>query len=334
MKMDAILVSKNKKVWLLGLIVLVLCMIFVGGRTRLTRSGLSITEWKPIVGVLPPLTESQWEEEFAGYKNTPEFKGPNAQFELADYKNIYFLEYVHRLLGRLIFLYVLMPGLLLVRRKEVSVKLLVGLLSLVLVQGLMGWVMVKSGLQNEPRVSPFLLAAHFFLAQALLIASFYQIASTRVKLGLTLEFRGKLLLAGVGVLLTLQLFYGCLTSGLHAGLVSDSFPFMGGQFAPDSLWSMSPTVRNFFENPFTVQWTHRWVGVSTLMTIFMMSGYFIKAASKKARGPFFHLMGMTVAQVALGILVIVFQVPISLANLHQLLGSLVFLGYFNIIFRI
>lgn len=325
--------SKNKKIWLLGLIVLVLFMISVGGRTRLTRSGLSITEWKPITGVIPPITDLQWEEEFNRYKATPEYKGPNSHFELADYKNIYFWEFMHRLLGRLIFLYAFLPGLYFLKRREITWQLYLSLNALILFQGLMGWLMVRSGLQNEPRVSPFLLATHFFLAQALLILSFYQIAQFREKILVTKNWKNQFFLVLLGGVLIVQLFYGSLTSGMRAGLVSNTFPLMNGELVPDLLLQMSPWLNNIFENPFTVQWIHRWLGVLTLATIFATGFHFIKNMKKPQRGPFIHLMGIASAQVVVGILVILMRVPISLAGFHQLLGSLIFLGYFNIVFR-
>lgn len=324
---------KHKKIWLLGLIVLVLFMISVGGRTRLTRSGLSITEWKPITGVIPPITDAQWEEEFTRYKNTPEYKGPNAHFELADYKNIYFWEFVHRLLGRLIFLYAFLPGLYFLRRREITGRFFLSLTGLILFQGLMGWVMVRSGLQNEPRVSPFLLATHFFLAQALLVLSFYHIAQMREKILVTENWKNKVFLVVLGGFLTIQLFYGSLTSGMRAGLVSNTFPLMNGELMPDLLLQMSPWFNNVFQNPFTVQWIHRWLGVLTLVSIFATGFHFMKNMKQKQWGPFIHLMGIASVQVAVGILVILLRVPISLAGFHQFLGSLIFLGYFNIVFR-
>jgi cytochrome c oxidase assembly protein subunit 15 len=324
-----------KKIWFTGLIALTLLMIAVGGATRLTRSGLSIVEWKPITGILPPIGEEAWQNEFNKYQASPEYQKVNTHFELSDYKRIFFWEYFHRLLGRLIFLYTLIPGLILWRRGAVSGKLVVTLSGLVLFQGLMGWIMVKSGLNHEPRVSPFLLATHFFLALTLMVVAFSRIARTRTKLVGRIVKSDIFAIRALGVVLLLQILYGCLTSGFKAGYISNTFPLMHGSLFPSEfLFSHSPFWQNFFNNMHMVQWIHRWLGIITLSLIYAVTFLCCKKLSGPNRKPFVHLTGISTIQVIFGISLLIWQVPLWLAMLHQSIAALIVLGYCNIVFRI
>jgi cytochrome c oxidase assembly protein subunit 15 len=331
----------TKKNWLLSLVVLLLLMISVGGLTRLTRSGLSMVEWRPVTGILPPLSDSAWEHEFDLYKKSPEFQQVNTNFGIEDYKQIFFLEYVHRVLGRLIFLFVVFPGLWLWRKRLVSGKLVAGLAGLVAAQGLVGWLMVRSGLQNEPHVSPWMLTLHFFSALTVLLTAFFNL----VKLRAPLEFpKGKpelfkqtrtilILLAGV---LVMQLIYGCLTAGMKAGFAFNTFPMMGGDFFPAGGLLQEPSWMNWLQNPATVQWTHRWMGISFFIGVLGFLGLMIRNKEElpAAKGPAFHLMGVTLVQVILGIMNILLTVPTLLAVTHQLIAVLVLMALANLYWRI
>lgn len=324
----------TRRTWYLILIALTLLMITVGGATRLTRSGLSIVDWKPVTGVIPPLTDSAWLEEFERYQQTPEFQKVNAHFDLSAYKQIYFWEYVHRLLGRVIFLAALIPGLVLWRKRRVPGKTVVLFCSLVLVQGIAGWVMVKSGLRSEPRVSHYLLALHYFLALTFLSTVFFWHARERAPIQIRMTGLKRGLLLALGTLLPLQLFFGSLMSGLRAGLVSQTFPLMLGQWTPPVTGDSVLKFSSVFENPFIVHWVHRWLGIVTLAVMGVLVFHFLAAAKKADRGPLIHLMGISSVQVVFGISLILFQVPVWLGVLHQLLGALIVLAYLNLVIRL
>lgn len=323
-----------KSIWLLGFIALVLLMISVGGVTRLTRSGLSIVEWKPVVGIIPPLTEADWQSQFELYQQSPEFQQMNSHFELDDYKQIFIWEYLHRLLGRLIFLYVLIPGLILWRQKVIKGNLVVLLSLLVAGQGLVGWLMVKSGLNLKPHVSPYMLALHFFLALVVLGTAYYYLSKMRPALWVEMSKTKWRLLNSLGILFAIQIFFGCLTSGMKAGHIFNTYPLMGGQLFPPGGLNLDPTWINIFENPVTVQWIHRWVGILTLICLLVTVNVFTHWKRSPLFGPWIHLLGLVTVQIILGILNLIWMVPISLAALHQFIAALIVLGYLNIRFRL
>ena len=323
-----------KKKWLFAFCALVILMISIGGITRMTRSGLSIVEWKPIAGIVPPLTDQDWRAQFELYKQSPEFNKINSHFELDDYKSIFLWEYSHRLLGRILFLFIVLPGFILWRRKLVEGKLVVTLAFLVALQGLIGWLMVKTGLNVNPHVSPYMLSLHFFSAVFVLLFSYYHLKRLlpAAKVNLTSGQMANLRL--FGLLLGLQIFYGCITSGLKAGIGYNTYPLMNGSFMPSDAFALSPTALNFFENPGLVQWTHRWVGIGVLIFFVQLVLSFRKSRSwPQLRGPSLHLAGLLFLQIALGILNIVYIVPVPLAALHQICAVFLVLAYFGIVFR-
>ncbi|OFZ11089.1 MAG: hypothetical protein A2Z20_04155 [Bdellovibrionales bacterium RBG_16_40_8] len=323
-----------RNIWLLGFVLLLIMMVSVGGTTRMTRSGLSITEWQPVSGILPPINESDWVEYFEKYKVTPEFQEVNSHFALSDYKKIFFWEYLHRLLGRVIFFYALIPGLWLWRKKMAEGKLVFALPAMVALQGLVGWLMVKSGLKSLPAVSPFMLALHFFMALATLIVAYYYLSKRRSRLVVQLTKLQKVLLFILGVLLLFQVFYGCLTSGFRAGLYFCSFPKMGDSYLPDIAMSITPVLNNFFINPVMIQWVHRWLGIGVLIIVYLSAIVFIAQSGRQFFRAFIHLISIVTIQVLSGILLILWVVPIPLAIFHQFFATLVVLGFCNIIFRI
>jgi cytochrome c oxidase assembly protein subunit 15 len=330
MKTDAV---KYKQLWLIGFSLLVLIMISIGGITRLTRSGLSIVEWKPVSGFIPPITESDWQQQFDMYKQTPEYAHVNSHFELSDYKAIFMWEYLHRVLGRIIFLFVVIPGIILWRKNYVSGRLVLLLASLVAVQGLIGWLMVKTGLNVKPHVSPFMLALHFFAALSVLVVAIYNYVKTLPAINTTVDYCQKVSFYIFGGALALQIFYGCLVSGMKAGVGYNTYPLMNGQFFPEGGMFFSPAILNFFENPATVQWTHRWLGITVLgLFIVMLTRFLNTAAWAKVKSSMIFLLAVMIFQVVLGILNIIYVVPIHLAATHQLVAAILVVCYFRLLF--
>lgn len=321
-------------VWLLACLATVLLMIAVGGVTRLTRSGLSITEWRPITGIVPPLTQEAWTREFDLYKRSPEFRHVNSHFELSDYKKIFWWEFLHRALGRVIFLMVVAGCFVFRRRREVSRRFALGLPALILVQGLMGWLMVKSGLTHRPAVSHYMLAVHFFLALVTLVALYQQIIRFKQPLGVRLSGAQAALVRAVGALYLVQLLYGCFTSGLKAGLYFNTYPLMNGQVLPPEAQALVPWARNFVENPVMVQWIHRWLGTLTLFATLFLVFHGIRSISPRLTRPLLHLGGVVVTQFALGVSALLFGVPLWIAAAHQVMAALLVLGYFNLTLRL
>lgn len=314
---------------------LILVMIAIGGITRLTRSGLSIVEWRPVSGIVPPLTEDAWQAQFELYQKSPEFLQVNSHFGIEDYKNIFIWEYLHRLLGRIIFLFALIPGLILWRRKKVALRLVLLLSGLVAFQGLIGWLMVKSGLNHAPHVSPFMLALHFFSALTVALVAHFHASKMRAPLLVDLSESQKLLMRTFGVILLLQIFYGCLTSGWKAGFAFNTYPLMGGDFFPPGGWMQEPGWVNLFSNPATVQWVHRWLAFAVLFLAGLGARSFLKTPHwAQMRGPLIHLLAVIGAQISLGIFNIIFAVPTWLAVAHQLMASVLVITYFGIYVRL
>lgn len=307
--------------WLMLCLMLVALMVFVGGVTRLTESGLSIVEWKLFSGTLPPLNESAWQAEFDEYKQSPQFEKVNAHFSLSDFKGIYWLEYLHRLLGRVIGLAVLLPFLYFAVKRMLPVPLFrrcLGIGLLVAAQGTVGWIMVASGLNDQPRVAPIKLAAHLLLAFSvfsLMLWTRWQVTGTPRKQPVVGYGRAVRI---VTVLLILQIAFGALVAGLRAGLVYTTYPLMDGQFIPDGLHLMTPWWLNHLESALTVQFQHRMgalvVVISTLWLAF--SGW--KYAT--LHSPLKAIMAIVLVQFAVGVATLLSVVNISLASLHQLVA--------------
>lgn len=317
--------------WLTIAMFLAITILAVGGVTRLTRSGLSITEWKPIHGTLPPIGEAAWNEAFAKYQATPEYikvNGPRGM-TVAEFKFIFFWEWFHRLLGRLLAVVVLIPfAVLAFSRKLSKDQAWAGalLLALVGLQGFLGWFMVKSGLVDMPRVSHYRLTIHLLAALTFISASWL----------LALRFRAKAAapVAGYGgsdwsrfslvvlALLLVQIIYGAFTAGLRAGVVSSTWPLMEGSFIPDGMGFLTPLVRNLSENPVAVHWIHRTLALValTVSVLFALWGLRRPGVSRVQKVWLWHLLALAVVQVLVGIHVVLFRVPVSLASIHQILA--------------
>lgn len=314
-------------------LLLIFAMVILGGVTRLTGSGLSMVNWHPIHGVIPPVSQQEWQEEFSNYQKSPEFLKINRDMDLASFKSIFWFEYSHRMLGRLIGLVFLIPFLVFWFRKQIKPGLTPRLIIMFILgglQGLLGWYMVKSGLVNNPHVSQYRLTAH--LLSAVLIYGFilwtilglldqkdYRSLSTSKARNWRI---GSLMLTG---LLLLTIISGGFVAGLKAGMIFNTFPLMGGRLIPSGIGALSPWYLNLFENAVSVQFNHR---VLTTICGVALLGWYIAGRSVfdvTAISRSFKLIGMMViVQVALGISTLLLQVPVWLGAAHQAGALLLF----------
>jgi heme a synthase len=322
--------------WLLACCALVFAMVVVGGLTRLTHSGLSIVEWQPLVGAIPPLDDAQWEETFAKYRRTPEFRLRNHDMTLAGFKNIFWWEYVHRLLGRVVGVVFLLPALYFAARGVIRGSLgwkLAGVFALGGLQGALGWYMVKSGLVDDPRVSSVRLAAHLGLAFLIYAAMLW------IALGLLSPRRepvstgARLHAAGLAALVFLMVISGALVAAIRAGFAYNTFPLMNGRWIPAEILLIDPWWSNFVNNMATVQFVHRWLAVViALLAVMLWSRLPRAGASDRARIWSDLLVLAIVAQVSAGIATLLMKVPLPLAAVHQAGAVVVFtcaLGVFH-----
>ncbi|GAA0783062.1 heme A synthase [Roseibium denhamense] len=309
--------------WLYGVCALILAMVVVGGATRLTESGLSITEWKPIHGVIPPLTEAEWEEELEKYRQIPEYQLINKGMSLSEFKFIFWWEWGHRVLGRIIGVafFVPMVAFWAMGRIEPWLKprLLIGL-ALGGLQGFVGWWMVTSGLVDRVDVSQYRLATHLTLA-LIIFAYLFWIArrltplpeptvleQTRLR-GLSTLFLG---------LVFIQMFLGGLVAGLNAGMTFNTWPLMDGKWIPNGLLIMDPLWRNFFENVMTVQFQHRITAyVLIVAAIALCFATFRVSSQSHLRRAGAHIAAFVALQAVFGILTLIWVVPLSMALVHQ-----------------
>lgn len=310
--------------WLLVCCALVFAMVVLGGVTRLTGSGLSMVNWKPVSGVLPPLSQAAWEREFEHYRRTPEYNYVNKGMSLAEFKGIFWFEYAHRVLGRLIGIAFLLPFLYFLLRRRIEASLVPKLAAMFVLgglQGLLGWYMVKSGLVDDPHVSQYRLAAHLGLA-VLIYAFMLWTALGVLGHGGEAGARNPSRLATYALGLTVAVFVvmmsGAFVAGLKAGFAYNTFPLMAGQWIPDGMWSVTPAYMNLFENPTTVQFTHRVIAIATFLAILALWLAGRRSTVSDAQRLWLHAVGIVaVIQVALGISTLLLRVPVSLAAAHQ-----------------
>lgn len=299
-------------------------MVALGGYTRLTNSGLSMTDWKPISGVIPPITSEQWQAEFNNYKLSPEYIHINKGFSLSDFKQIFIVEYLHRVLGRFIGICFFIPFICFALAKKLtrnfSLKLL-GIFALGGLQGLMGWYMVKSGLSDDPHVSQYRLSAHLLLA--MLIYMLLVLCSFRTKdVSLHNERNTnknlyKLCWLFVG-LIFFQSMLGGFVAGLKAGFVYNSFPLMDGQIIPNGAWDLQPWYKNLTDNTATIQLIHRFNAFILLFVGIVIWLKGITEISDNKCKIYLHIfMAAILIQISLGILTLIHAVPVTLGVIHQ-----------------
>jgi cytochrome c oxidase assembly protein subunit 15 len=324
-------------VWLLVCCAFLFAIVVVGGVTRLTHSGLSITEWQPIVGTLPPLGEAQWNEAFLKYQATPEYRQVNPGMTLEAFKGIFWWEYFHRLLGRAIGVVFLLPLLWFVVRRRIPSGVapkLFGIFLLGALQGALGWYMVQSGLIDDPRVSQLRLTAHLGLAFLIFAAMLWTALSLLdppdrpwpARPAALVRFAGALVL-----LVFIMVLSGGLVAGTRAGLAFNSFPLMNGHFVPPGIMAIDPWYLNFTHNVATVQFDHRLIAWALALSV-PLFWWRVRAApevSKRARTGADLLLGILAVQIGLGIGTLLLAVPLPLAALHQAGAVLVFAAALN-----
>lgn len=305
--------------WLFAVAGLVVVMIAVGGATRLTRSGLSIVEWEPIRGVVPPLSAADWAEEFDAYKAHPEYQLVNDGMSLAEFQRIYAWEYLHRLLGRVIGVAFLLPFVVLLARRALDRRdaaRIGGLVALLGLQGAIGWWMVRSGLVDRPDVAHERLAVHLVAALVLLVGLLW--------VALDLRDRGRPppasplptgWIAPFWIALGLQVVLGAFVAGLSAGRFANTWPTVDGRWIPSDLGRLDPWWSNLVDDPLTVQFVHRWMAMVLAVVVLLAA----RALHRRgARGLANGLTAAVLVQVVLGVLTLLHAVPVLLGVLHQL----------------
>jgi heme a synthase len=320
------------RLWLYAVAALVLAMVLVGGATRLTESGLSITEWKPVMGTLPPLGPRQWRAAFAKYQAIPQYRALNGGMSLEDFKTIYWWEWTHRLLGRVVGAAFLLPFLWFLWRGWVAPGLrprLWFIFALGALQGAVGWWMVASGLAERIEVSQYRLAAHLILACAIYAALLWTARrlgdgsahAGEGREGARVRFGAVALL----ILVLLQIYLGALVAGLRAGYAYNTWPSIDGAFVPDAsqLFFETPLWRNLFENILTVQFDHRMLAYAIFIGALLHAFDVARTVKGRARAGAFVLFAAVALQLALGVATLLLRVPPPLALLHQAMAMLV-----------
>lgn len=333
---------RHLRVWLWTGAALTLLSLIVGGGTRLTQSGLSIVDWDPIVGVIPPRNQAQWQEAFARYREFPEYRQLRSDMTLAEFRSIFMWEYVHRIVARLIGVVFLIPFVWFGLRGYLTRPLLKRVLLLFALggaQGLMGWLMVRSGLVDRPRVSHYRLAMHLSLAFAIFGCCLWLASELTARPALAIaEDARRFIERGlrvVGALLTVQIVWGALVAGLKAGFFFNTFPLMGGNMLPPGGMDLRPVIRNLVDNPVTVQWMHRVLGTILLAT----AAIFVRQVWRRTEEAELRrfcaaLLALILTQYALGVLTLMYVVPIPLGLTHQATAMVTFGVWLSLAHRV
>jgi cytochrome c oxidase assembly protein subunit 15 len=315
--------------WLIAVAALIAIMVLVGGATRLTESGLSIVEWKPVAGTLPPLTEAEWAQVFEGYKAIPQYREFNAGMSLAEFKIIFWWEWSHRLLGRVIGVVYLLPFLWFLWRGVLNAELkrrLWLIFGLGALQGVVGWWMVASGLSQRVEVSQYRLATHLVLALVIFAAIVWTLRRMSGRPQIVVPSRLKITSVLLLALTFLQIYFGALVAGLRAGRVYNTWPEIDGALIPSSarLFFEQPWWRNLFDNTLTVQFEHRMTAyvVLALALLHAIDAVRSRAGTAVMSGAWW-LVAAVILQAVLGILTLLNQVPIDLALAHQAVAIVV-----------
>lgn len=321
-------------IWLASVCVVIYLMIAVGGVTRLTQSGLSMVDWQPIMGVIPPRTVDEWQTTFDAYRQYPEYQKINKGMSLDEFKGIFYWEYGHRVLGRIIGVIYFVPFVLFLLLGRIEARWKPRLwIAFVLggLQGLMGWYMVKSGLVDRPAVSHYRLAAHLLLAILILSFLFWLILDmlnwARLDAPPDLIRHSAVFLM---VLLAVQLLFGAFTAGLDAGYGFNTYPLMHGQFLADAALMMEPFWVNIIENGVMIQFIHRWVGALLLagIVVFVLTCLRQGLLGLSA----WVLLAVTCLQFTIGVATLMLRVPVVLGSLHQAVGCLMVLSLLYIVY--
>jgi len=318
--------DRQLALWLFVVAALIFGMVVLGGVTRLTESGLSMVNWKPVTGILPPIGETEWLTEFEQYKTSPEYLHENKGMSVDDFKSIFWFEYSHRLLGRVIGLAFLIPFLIFLWQGKIRRPLIPRFVILFILgglQGVLGWYMVKSGLVNIPQVSQYRLTAHlvaaitlyaFILWTAMSLWRSQQLVDSHPSVA-ALRKHGRITLT----VISLMIISGGLVAGTKAGYVFNTFPMMAGQWLPPGGMALTPWWLNLFENLATVQFSHRVLAIIVALTVFSyaLRGWRSKAINDTTCFTFTLLFITLLIQIGLGIATLLHVVPVTLGAMHQ-----------------
>ena len=325
--------TKFIRLWLFSLYILIIIIIVIGGLTRLTDSGLSITEWELLKGVLPPLNTEQWNFYFDKYKKIPEFKSVNYNMSLDEFKLIYYWEYIHRLVARIIGLVAILPLIIIYInfKKQLSKDLRYFLIFfLVCFQGFLGWFMVKSGLINNIDVSHYRLALHLTIALFVLSLTFWFILENLNIIKFNIKLNNKFLNSFL-VLIVLQIIFGAFLAGLNGGLLYNTWPDMNGSFIPDDIVNKDLYNSRSFNDPSIIQFYHRIIAYVMIIFLLVLNYIFFK---KNIKSKSIIILNFAILfQVFLGILTLVTGVKIYYASLHQLGSVFVLTSFLFIYYR-
>lgn len=319
------------RIWLYVVALVLFALVLVGGATRLTESGLSITEWKPIHGIVPPLSAAEWQEEFQLYRKIPQYRELNDGMSLDAFKTIYWWEWTHRFLARFIGAVFALPLVFFWAKGRIPPQLkprVLAILALGAVQGGIGWWMVASGLTARTDVSQYRLAVHLTTACVIFASTLWVARGMAAHSDDARPSEGSIYVAGIIVVLALcQIYLGGLVAGLNAGLTFNTWPLMDGHLVPDGLLAMQPAWRNFFENVMTVQFVHRCSAYLLLAVVALHAvASFAQAPGTTHARRAGILLLLVMVQAALGVATLLLAVPIGWALLHQA-GALVVLAF-------
>ncbi len=317
--------DKQVAIWLIVIAGIIFCMIILGGVTRLTHSGLSMVDWNPIMGIIPPINDADWLRAFARYQEFPEYQKINQGMSVEQFKSIFYFEYFHRILGRLIGILFLIPFLYFWFRSFIRKSLLPQMAIMFFLggcQGLLGWYMVKSGLINDPHVSQYRLTAH--LISAVIIYCYilwvaFGLLTTNTE-RTTDQHSQKLFSISkiLTLLIILMIITGGLVAGTRAGFVYNTFPLMNGKLIPDAMYTLHPLWLNWLENVTAIQFNHR---VFAYGLLFLISSYcfavYKYGTTARSRHAAILLLILLIAQVCLGVATILLHVPVLIASCHQ-----------------
>lgn len=335
---NTVYASKGVKIWLITGIILISCMVFIGGVTRLTNSGLSMTEWNLIMGSVPPSNEVAWQEKFEQYKQYPEYKLVNQGMTLGEFKNIFFWEYFHRLWGRLMGVVFIIPFLYFIAKKQLTGALLKRCIIILIggaSVGALGWFMVLSGLQERPDVSHYRLALHLFAALSLICYVYYTYlkSSGPKKLNVTNITIPKKIGFSLLIILFVQIIWGAFTAGLDAGSIYNTYPLMNGDFIPENAFPFDSFIKNISDHRDGVQLIHRYLGtlIFVLLTVFGL----YKAFKVGLKNTFSPLLFSIILQFVLGVSTLLVSesgIPVWMGSAHQMGAILVLLSCIYLLF--
>ena len=322
---------RQLRLWFWSIAATTFAVVVIGGITRLTHSGLSMVDWRPVMGVVPPLNDAQWTEAFDRYRQFPEYQ-LRTGMTVTEFKNIFFWEYLHRLVARLIGAVFLIPFAFFWRAGYLNRPLAtraLALFGLGAMQGAVGWLMVQSGLVDRPSVSHYRLALHLVLALTILgfsvwLARDLAIRSPRAAARSSARRAIRRGLGIVGALLAAQMVWGALVAGMRAGLLFGTFPLMAGHLIPPGWLAVDPPLLNVVQNPATVQWVHRLLGSALLVSVIVFS---LRVRGIAPDQPTHRLnvalLSLIASQYLLGVLTLIYQVPVLLAALHQAMALVI-----------